>query len=417
MKIAMVIEHLDPTRGSSETLALWSAQELARRGHEIHVICHDSRKRVNRYRAATNGASHDAHISASTFYLPETQTYAGLLLHRLKGMSVSSGFGYRRFGARARQLARKLRPDIVYSFSVAFPGDIYNPQPGIYACMHAQAVASRSGVNSQWKQLMLALSPKQQSLLMLEERAMRPVDRGGVPKIIGISDMIIRELTMMYNVAPERIFSLSNPRLIPDPDFSQKDTLRHWLRAHLGVDPDARMAIFVGHDFRRKGLRYAIDAIAQTRHKWHLLVMGLGKAQPYLEQIAAAGLQNRVHLLGPTQELSAAYMASDALLLPTFYDSFGQCAIQALAHGLPVISTEFLGACDIIRRYRVGEIVSSPRETQQMALALDSLPQPGAKLNTLMARAHKASSQMTGPLYMDHLCNLMTDVLKERHMS
>ena len=67
------------------------------------------------------------------------------------------------------------------------------------------------------------------------------------------------------------------------------------------------------------------------------------------------------------------YSAADALLLPTFYDSFGLVALEAVVYGLPVISTRFLGCHGYIENHKLGSIVDSPREFAAMANALDAL--------------------------------------------
>ena len=56
MKVALIIEHFDATRGAAEHLAVWVANALAKGGHEVHVVCHDVTSRINRYRQATQRA-------------------------------------------------------------------------------------------------------------------------------------------------------------------------------------------------------------------------------------------------------------------------------------------------------------------------------------------------------------------------
>ena len=64
-----------------------------------------------------------------------------------------------------------------------------------------------------------------------------------------------------------------------------------------------------------------------------------------------------VLFVGPTREMASVYAAADALLLPTFYEPSGLLVLEAFAHGLPVISTEFLGASELVREHRAGRIV------------------------------------------------------------
>ncbi len=432
MKLALLIEHFDPTRGGAEHFTVWLAQQLAARAapsgekrHEVHIICHDLAAQVNRYRQATQRASHDADrsLQAQPPAPGEEPLPEGLHIHRLHGMKLNTGLGFRRFGRRAAACARALAPDVVHSMTVAFPGELYHPHAGIYAAIQAQAVASRdTPAGAHWKRLLLRLSLKQQTLLALERRALVSI-RAGFPaprKIISLSPMMTRQLVASYPALPrEKIVELPNPRMTPaaavDPARAAAD--RAWFRAHYSLTQDDRVAIFVGHDFRRKGLRFAIEAIAKTRTRWKLLVVGLGKAREYIElaENLKLGESNpagpRVLFVGPTRETDRAYAAADALLLPTFYDSFGLVAVEALTHGMPVISTEFLGAGNLITQHHVGTLVATPKHTDEMAAALDALPRPGTPEHAaLAARARKAGDMMPADVYLDTLETLYTEI-------
>ncbi len=105
------------------------------------------------------------------------------------------------------------------------------------------------------------------------------------------------------------------------------------------------------------------------------------------------------------------YAASDALILPTFYDSFGLVVLEALSHGLPVISTAFLGAAYLVNEHEVGVIVSSPKDVEGMAAALERLPAARSVEERAMAeRARAASGGMLGDEYVDRMVGLYEDV-------
>ncbi len=420
MRIVLIIEHFDATRGGAEAFTVWLAAQLADRGHEVHIICHDVSARINRYRAATQRASHDADRSHAG-HGNDPQAHEGVTVHTLGGVKLSSGIGFRLFGTRARSLCKRLKPDLIHSISVAYPGDIYHSQAGVYANLQQQAVASRSTSSAaRWKRVMLALSSKQRTLIMLERRATRPSKVHGPEYLISLSPMMTAELQGIYHVPAERIRELPNPRLgsreLPTHEVIAAD--RAWFRGLYCLGAQDRVAIFVGHDFRRKGLRFAIETIARTPD-WRLVVVGLGKSREYVELAAALGLNTptatRVIFTGPTREVERIYAGCDALLFPTFYDSFGLAAIEALAFGLPVISTEFLGASYIVKQHNAGTIVASPREVDAMASALTHLPQPSSpEFEHLAARARKASLGMTGDLFMDKLLVLYKQVARNK---
>jgi len=410
MKVALIIEHFDANRGGAEHLTVWLAGQLLAAGIEVHIVCHDVAHRVSRLGAATRRAGYDADRSPRDAGAEDFPP--GLHIHRLRGMRMSTGLGFRRFGQRACAWCKENKPDIAHSMTVAFPGDLYHPHAGVYARIHAQAVASRpTPAAARWKQLMISLSYKQQTLLALERRAVSAPARGGPQRIIAICQMMADHLGADYSVDPSRIFMLENPRMGGAPDLQKAAADRAWFRGHYGFSADDRIALFVGHDFRRKGLHWAIETIRHAPH-WKLLVVGLGKTRPYLEQAEAAGLADRVRFVGPTRQMSQIYAAGDALLLPTFYDSFGLVAIEALSFGLPVVSTQHLGAAGLVTAANAGIIVPSPREVKAMADYLETAPMTGPAHADLAARARRASAGMTGESYIQRLLELYKEIAR-----
>jgi glycosyltransferase involved in cell wall biosynthesis len=191
---------------------------------------------------------------------------------------------------------------------------------------------------------------------------------------------------------------------------------REWMRGHYGITESDHVALFVGHDFRRKGLRYAVEAVARTK-QWKLLVVGLGKTREYVDRAEelgigpGTGVKARVLFVGPTGEMGSVYAAGDALLMPAFYEPSNLVLLESLSHGLPVISTEFLGASELVRDHDVGTIVSSPQDVDGLVRALEALPSPGTRAQTeLAARARKAGAGVTPDAYVKALLDLYEQV-------
>ncbi|MEI8197350.1 MAG: glycosyltransferase family 4 protein [Phycisphaerae bacterium] len=430
MRIALVIEHFDALRGGAERFAVWLAGELARRGLHVDVLCHDARARYNPNRAAHQGASHDAGRSAAAKAPEYAPPPDGVTVHRLPGAKLSSGIGFRQFGRKVEQWCRRQQPDVVHSISVAYAGDLYHSEAGVYAGIQEAAVASRmTSSGAAFKRLLLSLPGKARTLLALERAATEPwnphahgsrangksqAGAGGAWRLVCISPMMEEEFQHYYGVAAERLVRLDNPRLEPLPDLAGVPALREAFRGHYKLGPQDRVAAFVGHDFRRKGLRWAIEAVAQSQTKWKLLVVGLGKVREYVELVEDRGLQDRVHFVGPTQEMDQVYAASDALIIPTFYDSFGFVAVEAMSYGLPVIATRKLGCYRLITDNQVGTIVNSPRDVAAMAAALDALPAAGPERSALARRAIAAAGGVSAEAFLERLLALYDACLVQK---
>jgi glycosyltransferase involved in cell wall biosynthesis len=416
MKIAIIIEHFDPARGGAERFAVWLARQLAQRGHEVHVVCHDAKRPIHPLRAAHQGSSHDAARSEHSLGQPEPVIPEGVHVHRLRGFKLSTGMGFRLFGRRARLWCKRHRPDVAHSITVAWAGDLYHPQAGVYQGIQAQAIAARNTKSDMTlKRWLMRLSSKQRTLLALEQRAVRPRSEGGPWKIFSLSQMMSEEFFRYYNVGEGRLIRLDNPRMDGLPELVGLDAARARFRAHYGLAETDLVAAFVGHDFRRKGLRWAVETIAFSHKNWKLLVVGLGKCREYVEQAQRLGLSDRVKFVGPTRDMHQVYAAADALLLPTFYDSFGFVGIEALSYGLPVISTRFLGCAPVISENHLGTIVQSPKDVAAMAKALDGLPAGGPARIELAQRARDASAGMTGEEFMRQTLEVYEQLCRHDH--
>lgn len=116
-------------------------------------------------------------------------------------------------------------------------------------------------------------------------------------------------------------------RFRPDP------AVRAEVRASLG-NPD-RVAIFVGNGFRRKGLHVAIDALPTG---WTLWVVGNDPPIP---------APKSVRFLGGQRDPERFLQAADVMMLPTQYDPFANVCLEAMACGIPALSTPSNGASEV----------------------------------------------------------------------
>ncbi|MGC9259572.1 MAG: glycosyltransferase family 4 protein [Phycisphaerae bacterium] len=404
MKIALIIEHFDPARGGAENYTFWLAEQLTRRGHAVHVVCHDSARRRHKYQAAHQGASHDAQTSANAGKSPLVTAPDGVYVHRLPAIKLSTGIGFRQFGNAARNWCREQQPDVTHSMTVAYPGDLYHPHAGVYARMREQSIAAReTGRAAALKRLLLRFSGKQRALLSLERRAAQAAAGEQPWKILCLSSAMIADFESFYGVAKQRMLLLENPIMTPPPDMDLIRRDRHWFREAYGLSATDRVAVFVGHDFRRKGLAWAIRAVAESQSSWKLVVAGLGKVKDYVDLAQRLGVAERVKFIGPTRATGAVYSAADVLLLPTFYDSFGLVALEALSYGLPVISTRFLGCAAYIENHKLGIIVDSPRKFAAMAAALDMVELQFPDRMDMARRAVAAGQALSPAVHVDTL--------------
>jgi glycosyltransferase involved in cell wall biosynthesis len=175
-----------------------------------------------------------------------------------------------------------------------------------------------------------------------EQWCYRPAVTGHV---VGDSLGLARELTEHFPRMAVRasVIPLGVDHGRGDDSSSQREAIR----AELSVPPGQHLALFVGGDWERKGLRLAIEAVARTRD-WHLLVVGSGDIAGSRRIAATAGSEARTHFAGTPPRTGPYYAAADAFLLPTAYETFSLVTHEAAAAGLPLLVTRVSGVEDIL---------------------------------------------------------------------
>ena len=133
------------------------------------------------------------------------------------------------------------------------------------------------------------------------------------------------------------IWANSNP--IPRPGR------RH--ATNSGISRDARLLLFVGHEFGRKGLSFAVEALKRLDDNVCLLVVGSDNPAPYRRLLPDA--DKRLFFAGARRDLPAFYAAADAFVLPTAYETFSLVCMEALASGVPVLATKVGGIEDYLQ--------------------------------------------------------------------
>ncbi len=168
--------------------------------------------------------------------------------------------------------------------------------------------------------------------------------------VICNSRMVSEEVLHGFRIAPERLHVIYNGVDLEHFGTAGREAARGSTRSSLGLGTRETAFLFVGSGFKRKGLDTAIDALARAANPaFHLYVVGRDRRGAALAGRARrAGLAERVHFLGPCDDVRPYYAAADCLVLPTRYDPFPNTVLEALAMGLPAIVSRRCGAAEII---------------------------------------------------------------------
>jgi UDP-glucose:(heptosyl)LPS alpha-1,3-glucosyltransferase len=243
----------------------------------------------------------------------------------------------------------ELRGDVLFSLERVWSCDVYRAGDGV----HRAWLDRRRKVELPLKRFVRSLSSKHGDLLRLEQSLFSD---GNTRRVIAGSQMVKDEIVNFYRYPADKIDIVRNG--VPLEKLRFGPELREKSREELNLKPDQTALLFAGSGWERKGLLFAIEAAALCRdRKMRLLVAGRGNARLYKAKRLRFWREEPVQFLGEVVDMLRVYAATDIFILPTIYDPFSNACLEALACGLPVITTRSNGFSEIIENGVHGSIV------------------------------------------------------------
>jgi UDP-glucose:(heptosyl)LPS alpha-1,3-glucosyltransferase len=236
------------------------------------------------------------------------------------------------FARSLEKIRAQLRCDVLMSLERVWSCDVYRAGDGV----HSAWLARRRKFELPLERFVRGLNRKHRDILQLEEALLA---NRGAGRVIVNSQMVKTEIVDLYSYPADKIDIVRNG--VPLGQFRFDPKLREESRDQLKVKPDEIALLFAGSGWERKGLRFAIAAVGLcANRKMRLLVAGRGNQRSYKAK--------RVQFLGEVPDPIRIYLAADIFVLPTIYDPFSNACLEALACGLPVITTRSNGFSEII---------------------------------------------------------------------
>ncbi len=245
------------------------------------------------------------------------------------------------FANELEQIRANIHCDVLFSLERVWSCDVYRAGDGV----HRAWLDRRRRFELPLKRFVRGLGRKHRDLLRLEQSLFVNRNSG---RVIAASQMVKDEVVNLYGYLADEIDIVRNG--VPLEEFRFEPELREKTREDLKLKPDQTALLFAGSGWERKGLLFAIEAAALCGDsKIRLLVAGRGNQRLYKSK--------RVKFLGEVRDLVRVYAAADIFILPTIYDPFSNACLEALACGLPVITTRSNGFSEIIENGVHGSIV------------------------------------------------------------
>jgi UDP-glucose:(heptosyl)LPS alpha-1,3-glucosyltransferase len=201
------------------------------------------------------------------------------------------------------------------------------------------------------------------------------------------------------------------PNAIDPGRFQERDRLR--LRAELrkkhGLAPDDVVGLFVGHNYHLKGLEPLLYAVRELPPgPFKLLVCGGAKFGRYQRLAERLGVTGQVRFLGYCPEVRGCFFASDLLVHPTFYDPCSLVVLEALACGLPVITSRSNGAAELLHAPADGTVLDDPHDSQALARHIEQWCDPARR-----AAGSKAARQAAAAWTFEDHYQALLQVFRE----
>jgi glycosyltransferase involved in cell wall biosynthesis len=202
-------------------------------------------------------------------------------------------------------------------------------------------------------------------------------------------------------------------------DIQQRSTIgRAELRQSLGVPPDSLLAVMLGRLEVRKGPLDFVRAAARARDagsRAHFLVIGDGPLRAEVEQlIRDLNIGDRVHLAGHRDDATALLPACDVFVQPSHYEGLSIAMLEALAAGLPMVSTRVAGVDEVLVN-REGALLCDIGDIDSLTRHMLELERDGelrARLGAMLQR--HVLTNLTNDKMGEAYEALYSDLLAER---
>jgi UDP-glucose:(heptosyl)LPS alpha-1,3-glucosyltransferase len=330
---------------------------FVRRGYSASGGAETYLKRLGRGLASRG---HDARLFTTGDWPPQEWPFGEIT--RLSGRSAIG------FADEVEKQRRQSRCDALMSLERVWRCDIYRAGDGV----HLAWLNRRREYELPLRRFVRGLQRKHREILLLEKALLA---KHGAGRVIANSQMVQKEIIDLYHYPVDRIDLVRNG--VPLDRFRSDPQLREKSRAELKLRPDEIALLFVGSGWERKGLRFAIEAMELCRdRKMRLLVAGRGNKRLYKAKRSRFLADEPIQFLGEVSYLLPIYAAADIFVLPSIYDPFSNACLEALACGLPVVTTRDNGFKEIIEDRIHGSIVDSADDVAGLRNGLELWSDP-----------------------------------------
>jgi len=348
MRVALIYTAVGSRRGGAEKYVGVLARALHTAMHEVHVLARD---------------------------VDEGELPVGIRFHPIRPRALPGLRSLRplQFAAAAARALAHDSFDLVIGFCPLWGADVHVALNGCRPALldSSQNRFRRAGMRAAWR-LGKWVTPRQ---WVYHEIERQQFSASSSVLVIAPSRRVAGEFIHWHEISEDRLAVV--PLGIELPNASDvRQITRDAFRQRCNLRPDDVAVLFAARNYSLKGLEPLLHAFATTARsasQARLLVCGSHRDGCYRRLADRLGIGDRVRFLGFVDEVRECFTGVDVFAMPTFYDACSLVVLEALAAGLPVVTTRMNGASELVSDGVDGFVVDSPWQTSELSRRLDEL--------------------------------------------
>jgi len=344
MKIALLIKDYSLKKGGMERYVVNLSKELKKMGHEVHVLAN--------YRDRTGD--------------PE------ICFHRIPVIRLGFLIKNLSFAKNCQRVLKKDKYDIINGFSRTYPLDVY--RIGHKIRRHLLQVQ----YSNKFVRILKYFSIRHLTILYLERQIFK---KENYKKIIANSDLGKKHACIYHNLPQDKVEVIYNGVDLNKFNLETRKLYRNELRSEYRFGEDETVLLFVGRNFKLKGVKTIIKSIAilgLENKNVKVLIAGKGNPSVYQRLAKKHGIEKKIIFAGEHSYMEKFYAAGDIFVFPTLYDPFANVCLEAMACGLPVITTMMNGAAEIIEDGKNGYVMNDYQSSYELADKISAMISSGS---------------------------------------
>jgi UDP-glucose:(heptosyl)LPS alpha-1,3-glucosyltransferase len=376
MRIALLTRRFDPHGGGTERDLVVTAECLRAAGQQVTIFADEVRAPSADYK-----------------------------VHKVSGFALGRTASLLAFAYRSPIAARRAGADLVLSFARTIGADVMRSGGSAHVSYVRAARQWRSGLA--WNAM--RVSPYHRAQMFIERRGFTS------PRLriaIAVSNLVRDDLMAQFDLPSNKVVTLYNgvdlARFTPPRD----DSARREITSSRGLTDGAPTVAFVGNGWARKGLKSLLAAWPKVARGAHLLVVGADQNERWYEREAQRlAIERRVHFVGAMPDVTQIFHAADAVALPSLFEPFGNVILEAMASGVPVLSSAQSGASELLPDAMQRFVVRDPSNPEEIAQKMNALLDSARELRDL---ARATAEKYTWQAHAEHLQRIIAAASRER---